>query len=441
MRRAAMFAAFGLAGAGANAGNFDYQVTAGAAHSDNLTRVATDEQDADIASAGFKFSFDEQTRKLTADLVGNFDYQKYLDDTYDDELIGSFVGDVTVAFVPERFNWVFGDNFGQVLADPLLPSTPANSENINYFTTGPDLSMAFGSKNRLRVGARYLRTDYEDSPYDSDGYLGEIGFGRELSSVNSLSLNGRFQQQTFDDTALGADYDQSEAFVRYEGNGARTQVKFDAGYTELDRDVQEDSDSELLRLSVLRQLTRSSNLTLLGGREFANTGAAFATFQGEGPITLDPNAGRQTPEPFLHDYVSLAWYFQRNRTTFSLRAGIDEQDYEFADALDQKLTNYGALFLRDLSAVSDIQLDAAQIKGEFSLGGAEYTDTLAGLAFNWGVSRTLVLSLSYRYAHRAGDPLTGEYTENRIWLSIGYRRGLPRNERLRPDFGADAPAN
>src|SRR5689334_7475535 len=110
MRRAATLVAFGLAGAGANAGNFDYQVTAGAAHSDNLTRVATDEQDADIASAGFKFSFDEQTRKLTADLVGNFDYQKYLDDTYDDELIGSFVGDVTLAFVPERFNWVFGDN-------------------------------------------------------------------------------------------------------------------------------------------------------------------------------------------------------------------------------------------------------------------------------------------------------------------------------------------
>jgi hypothetical protein len=438
---AALSATLGFGGARALAGNLDYQVTAGYAHSDNLTRVDTNEQDGDIGSAGFKFSFDEKTRKLTADLVGNFDYQKYLDDTYDDDLIGSFVGDVTLAFVPERFNWVIGDNFGQVLADPLLPSTPANSENINYFTTGPDVTMAFGSKNRLRVGARYLRTDYEDSPYDSDGYLGEIGFGRDLSRVNSLSLNARFQQQTFDQTTLGADYDQSEAFVRYEGNGARTQVKLDAGYAELDRDVAEDSSSELLRLSVLRQLTLASNLTLLAGREFANTGAAFATFQGEGPITLDPNAGRQTPEPFLHDYLSLAWYFQRNRTTFSLRAGIDKQDYELADALDQKLTHYGATFRRDLSAVTDIQLDAGQTQGEFTLGGAEYTDTLAGLAFNWGLSRTLFLSLSYRYAHRAGDPLTGEYTENRLWLSIGYRHGSPRNAALRPDFGADAPAN
>ena len=34
------------------------------------------------------------------------------------------------------------DNFGQVLDDPFQPATPDNRENINYLTTGPDLTFA-----------------------------------------------------------------------------------------------------------------------------------------------------------------------------------------------------------------------------------------------------------------------------------------------------------
>jgi hypothetical protein len=436
--RLAAIVALGFGATAARAANFDYQVSAGAAHSDNVTRVDTNEQDEDIASAGLRFSFDEKTRKITADLVGNFDYQKFLNDTYDSQLVGNFVGNLALAFVPERFTWNFSDNFGQVLADPLLPSTPLNSENINFFSTGPDLTFSFGQQNRLRLGARYLLTDYEDSPFDSTTTLGEFSIGRNFSSVNSLSLNARLQQVDFENSQLGADYDQTDAFLRYEADGARTKLTIDAGYTELDRDVRDDSDSELLRLSVARQLSRSSNLALLAGREFANSGSAFASFQGNGPITLDPTAGRQTPEPFLHDYASLAWYFQRNQTTFSLRAGQDEQDYEIIDTLDQKLTTYGAAYRRDLSAATNVQLDAERTRGKFSVGGAQYTDTGGGVAFNWGVTRNVNVTISYRYADRNGDALTGNYTENRFWLSIGYKRGAPRMELLRPQFAGEA---
>lgn len=436
--RIASLLALGFAIAQARAGNFDYQLSAGGAHSDNIRRVAVDEQDEDIASAGLRFSFDEQTRKLSADLVGNFDYQKFLDDTYESQLIGNFAGNLDIAFVPDRFSWTFADNFGQVLADPLLPATPLNSENINFFTTGPDLTLGLGAQNRLKAGARYLRTDYEDSPFDSTTTLGEIGIGRSFSSVNSLSLNARFQQVDFAQEQLDTDYDQSEAFLRYEADGARTKLTIDAGYVELDRDALEDSNSELLRISAARQLSRASNLTLLAGREFSNSGSAFAAFQGDGPITLDPTAGRQTPAPFLHDYFSLAWYFQSNRTSFTVRAGQDEQTYEFQDVLDQTLTTYAASYRRDLSAASNVQLFAERIDGEFTAGGAQYTDTNAGVSLSWRVTRKFSVDISYRYADRNGDVLTGEYTENRLWLSIGYQRGAPRAEKLRPEFAGEA---
>src|SRR6476659_4645180 len=91
------------------AANFDYQLTAGAAHSDNVTRVADDKQDEDIATAGARFSFDAESRKTKSDLVGNFEYQKFLDDTYDPQLIGNFSGNLLIAFAPDRFTWNFSD--------------------------------------------------------------------------------------------------------------------------------------------------------------------------------------------------------------------------------------------------------------------------------------------------------------------------------------------
>jgi uncharacterized protein (PEP-CTERM system associated) len=99
------------------------------------------------------------------------------------------------------------------------------------------------------------------------------------------------------------------------------------------------------------------------------------------------------------------------------------------------------MYRRDLSAATNLTLDVARYEGEFNLGGAQYTDTNAGIAFNWGMTRTLTLSLSYRYADRDGDAVTGDYTENRVWLSIGFGHGAPRAEPLQQEFVADQPAD
>ncbi len=430
------------ASAAVPAADFDYQVTAGAAHSDNITRVESNPRSEDIANAGFKFSFNEQTRKIDADLVGNFDYQKFKDDSYDSELIGSFNGNVDVAFVPDRFKWTFADNFGQVLVDPFQPSTPLNRENINFFTTGPDVTLGLGVQNRLNLGARYLRTDYEQSPYDSTTALAEVGFERILSSVNSLSLNTRFQKVDYATDSFSSDYDQDDAFVSYKATGARTKIDADLGYSELKRDVGEDASDWLVRLSAVRQVSTASNVSLTAGREYANSGTAFAALQGDGPITLDPTAGRQTPQPFLRKHASLAWTFQRRATTFTLLAGVEDQNFAFNDFLDQKFTTLGVNYVRYLSAATNVQLEVSRIQGDFRLNGARYSDINGGATLVWGMTRTLTLALSYHYADRNGDALTGQFTENRVMLSLSFRQGAPRTERLRPKFRSETqPTN
>jgi hypothetical protein len=295
-----------------------------------------------------------------------------------------------------------------------------------------------GAQNRLNFGARYLRTDYEHSPFDSTTSLAQVGFEREMSSVNSLSVNARFQKVDYETNVFGSDYDQDDAFVRYEANGARTKITADLGYSELKRDVGDDSGNWLLRLSALRQVSTASNVSLDAGREYANSGTAFASLQGSGPITLDPTAGRQTPEPFLRNHAALAWTFQRRLTTFSVRAGIEDQNFAFNDFLDQKFTTLGVNYVRYLSAATNLQLEVGRIHGDFRLNGAQYSDINAGATFVWGMTRTLNLALTYHYADRNGDALTGNFTENRMMLSISFRHGAPRAEPIRPKFGAEA---
>jgi hypothetical protein len=75
------------------------------------------------------------------------------------------------------------------------------------------------------------------------------------------------------------------------------------------------------------------------------------------------------------------------------------------------------------------------------LNDAQYSDINAGATLTWGMTRTLTLALSYHYADRDGDALTGQFTENRVMLSIAFQQGTPRTEALPPRFGGDEAQN
>jgi Putative beta-barrel porin 2 len=420
------------------AADFAYEGSVGLAHSDNIRREAANETSEEIATIGARFSLREQGARLLADLVGDFAYADYLNDTYESDVTGGFAGNAAFAFVPERFVWVAADNFGQVLSDPFAPATPDNREDINYFSTGPDLTLAFGSQNRLRLGARYALATYEDRPLDSDSLSGELAFIRQLSSASTLSLQGRFAQTDFDETALDADYDQSDAFLRYDTAGARTRFAVDAGYTRLKREAAPDQEDGLLfRLDVSRRLTLSTTASLAAGREFSNSASAFASHQVASGVNLQPAQGLQTALPFTRDYATLGWSFARNRTEFGLSGSWNDQSYVDAPQFDQTLTTVDARFRRELSRATSVSARVAFTQGEFEQTARNYDDWSGGLSFDWRLSRYFTARATYDYYQRKSDGVTGDITDNRYWISIAYGDRRPRESLALPEFGVD----
>lgn len=441
VRATLLFAFCAAVVAQAETTNLDYEVDLGGGHSDNILRTPANERSEDIASAGLQFSFDEHSKKIQADVIGDFAYYDYRDDTFDSEVIGNLSGGVLFSLVPEHFQWMASDNFGQVLTDPFAPATPENSENINYFTTGPDVYFDLGSVTQLRLGGRYTDTRYEDSPLDSRGASVQLGLARLLSRATSVSLNVRALKETYDENALNGDYKQNDAFVSFEAQGARTNLSLDLGYSELDRDASTDKEGGLLfRLDVRRRISGYSVVTLDAGEEFSSSGSAFAAAQSFGGVDLNATPGRQTVQPFTNKYASLGWSFDRNRTAFSVAGSYSERSYEDDPTLDQTFKVFSVQLSRELSQRTSLGLTAVRTSAQFEQSGGDYDETTAGLNLSWRLTQRVTVRVSYDYFDRSSDSPLSEYTENRYWLTVGYGRGVPRASPVAPTFAIDSAA-
>ena len=441
--RRATHVAFGCAlllgpALGRAADGLAFDVNTGLGYSDNVRRAATDEQDETIATVGLKLSYDEQSSRVNARVVSDLAYYDYLQNSYDPDVVGTFLGNVDVALVQDRLNWFVNDSFGQVLSDPFVPATPDNREDINYLATGLDGKFGLGTRTRLDAKLTYALAMYQDLPLDSNTGIGEVGVTRLLAEGSTLGLNLRGAQVHYDDSAVSAnDYDVREAALRYQLDGARTKFDLDAGYTKLERDDGTNDDGPLLRLNVVRALASRSTLTFEAGQEFANSAEAFEAHSAGGNVGLDNYVGRQTAAPFTRRYAGLGWDATGVRTHVAVKLRWDEQRYSGQPQLNESLGSIGGDVSRDLSAALSASLNAEWGKGNYEAAGGDYTESRLGFGLSWRFTRRVALALSYDHEKRDSDSTLNRYQENRIWLTVGYQRGAPSNSISRPVFGGD----
>lgn len=405
-----------------------YGARVGIGATDNIRRSATAETDETIATAGVNFSLAQKSRRLTTDATGDFSYLNYLDDVFDDEIVGSFAGQARLGIVPERFEWLFADNFGQASRQAFEAATPENRENINYFTTGPTLVIGAGSTTRLSLDGRYSQVSYETSRLDSDRLGGNVALIRQLGSSSSASLNVAYQDVDFNDDALNTDFETREAFVRYDVTGGRTSLGVDLGYTEVEQMEQKDSGM-LARMQASRRVSPSSTLSLSLGREFSDSGNLFQQLQSmqstqAGPGGIQPV--QPTSDPFTSTYGTLGWYFERNRTGFGLSAAHFDEDYEEDNLRDRTRTSFSASLRRHLTPTVQLLASVERTEEEFGEASQDFSELYGTMLLSWQLGRRISLEFQYERVDRDADGLAAEYVENIAWVRVSYARGSRR---------------
>jgi hypothetical protein len=443
-----------------------YGVDVGVAESDNVTLVSTNKISQTIGVVDTDFDINQRSRLLDVDAKGNFSYLDYLQGVYSNQLIGRFDGTAQLALIPDRLVWVVKDDFGQAAVDPYTPVTPSNLEDINYLSTGPDFALRFGATSYLNMSARYARTDYETSPYNSNRLLGDLAWGYQLSAQSSVSLNAETERVLFSNTVVNSDFDRSSGFLRYEVKGARTDLSADLGATTINQ--YGSTTRPLAKVGLARELSAAAKLTLAAGRDLTDAATSFSGLQ-SGAIGLVGTApAAQTTDNYTSSYASASWQYERNRTLIALSARWEKDIYDTAPVTSVSVTGV-PLTVAPLPGTPVIGSASAL---DYTLGGAEFrvqrrmtraltaeiqgriykTDYLhssvasqfgtpnysseeIGAGLTWRHGRGLAVNLRYTHSSQVTTGIYG-YGENRVILTVGYR---PNDHQPESDPGALSP--
>jgi Putative beta-barrel porin 2 len=416
-------------------GILNYGVDAGVGETDNVFLTHTDKVSQTLAVADADIDIEQQRRLFSVDAKGTFSYLDFLQGAFSPELIGRFDGLGRISLIPGTLRWVVQDDFGQAQVDPFAPVTPTNRENINYLSTGPDLYLRLGSVGFVDMTARYGRTEYQVSPFDSDLLLGSIAVGRYLSSGSSLSLDGSAQRVLFANTVQNTDYTRSSAYGDFEAQGARTELSANLGATK----VTEGTGSltgPLAKLKLSRKLSAAAKLTFTAGRDITDGSTSFSNLQSGAISTIGTVVGgagatgavSTAPAPvtssnYTVTYASLNWQYTRNRTTVSASGQWEKDSYDGLPLLDLDRETAQFSIDRQLDRHFSAQLQGSLYRTDYSHTDYAETDGFLGLGITFREQRGLEIRLRYDHESRiaAGLGAGSNYGTNIVFLTVGYR--------------------
>jgi hypothetical protein len=398
-----------------------YEIKLGIIESDNIERLPSGGTKDTIADVELGFDWHEKRPWLDAGVDADISHLDYFPHAYNAQFIGSLLGALTFHLVPDVLSWNITDNFGQAPLQPLAPITPANQENINVFGTGPTLTLPLSPTTHLAVTGGYGRVTYQVSPLDSTLLTGGLGLLHELSPSSSISINAKEQNIRFSNNQLNTDYDTEEAFARFDTKGSRTELGVDLGASRLAMPGLRDN-TPLVRLDVSRRVSPTSTVGVGLGHDYSDGADAFRIVQGVGGATLNTQPIVAAAAPFVSNYATLVWNFKYGRTTLELSASNFRDRYRTDATLNNDRTVFAALGEREATPVLQLALSEYLVRWHFDTGDQTATESDTGLQLTWHAGRRLSVFLAYFLAKGNSNIPTFNYTENRIWLSIGYGR-------------------
>src|ERR1700733_4267829 len=143
----------------------NFGVTVGMGETDNVFATDAQARTQTVALAGIDFGWIRTGSMLDANVVGNFNYLDYVQGAYASELLSRFDGTPSLSLFGDHLKWFLQDDFGDGQLNPYTPATPTNLEDVNYLSTGPEVTLRPISDTVVQFGARYGLVTYQTSPF------------------------------------------------------------------------------------------------------------------------------------------------------------------------------------------------------------------------------------------------------------------------------------
>jgi hypothetical protein len=400
----------------------------GIEYTDNVSRAQVDEESETVGIAGLLFGVTTDRPRLDADVAANLQYRKYLDDTFESEVVGGVDALVAYAFIPERFVWVVEDSFTQIASNIAAVDTPDNRENVNFLSTGPDLTIGLTSRTSLQLSGRVSDTYYEERDTDTQGLSGSLALIRQMSDASSVSLNGSVAEVDFDEEVF-SDYRIDSAFLRWSTLTERTTLVLDGGYNRVDQDdpfdlIEDDtSDGLLARIEFSRAVASRSRVGVIAGTGMETPGQGLQRLQ---DVTgVDPGSDEDAivgSDAYRADYAFLTFNTDWERGTFAAVIDARSESHEVETEADRDA--YGALLeaSRQISRRFDVSVDGRYTRNNFTETDFEFDEWSIGVGLRMQLSERFALQARVAHIEGSSEDGTRDFDENTAYIGFSYSR-------------------
>ncbi len=414
------------------AGELAYGLGYLATHSDNISRVPTNERSEWIHSLLAGFAYQENTTDLVARVLAQAEYNNYQKGTYGNETLYYLNSSAVWTISPQRFFWTVEDTARQALVDSTAADTPSNRAEVNVLSTGPDFFVRFSPVQALALGARLGDVYTGRANADSKRFNGMAGWQYQASSVSTYSLNYQAIEIRHDNFTLNNDFRRQDVFARAQYRPSRSQYTLDLGKSDINRDRGSDLSGTLARLMWTRQLTTESILGISASREFSDTSTDILTMS-QALNTPTATVGQTAQDTALTSGVLTSdVYLAKHGEIFSNLRGsqlgvqlhASQRKYDFETIAQDRKENDGRMEIDYFySAASTVSLFTRYTKIEYLNFIRSDTDYDIGIRYSYRLTRTVSWGLEGLHNQRRSTDPTQRYVDNRVLFSILYSSG------------------
>lgn len=395
----------------------DYTLGVQAEYSDNITLSETNTREEYPLSLLAGVSLEHSAAELDADVRGLLDYRNYLEDTYDNETLGSLSATAEWRPMPGALHLVVEDYFTQTAINAADPETPDNRVNANAFSIGPDLFFRLAPATTLETHLRRSEYYFEDTTADSSRNSIGLGLVRAIRPQLSLSANIAYEDAKFSDDSDG-DFNKMDYFLRADIERGRTLLTVDAGVSDIDRSVEDDVDGFLGRMLLGRQIRTNARVDLEISSQYTDSGVDMLV-AGSAPFVFDRTAEQVSGDIFLDNRVEARYISGTSERSWGVYLILRDEDYE---VLPQDRRSYGGRvdFRRGISESTYLNGYAQYREEDYSELDQTNKDSELGLGLERRLTRLITARVDYILTSRNSDVAGLGYDENRILLLVYY---------------------
>ena len=389
----------------------------------NVKKAEASEVEDTIIKPYFGFEIADQTDLFLIDMDVRLEQERYQDKTYADTETPDINAYLGWKILPARLLWSIEDSATRKLIDAKASATPDNSQNINVFSTGPDILFATDAWKAV-VKLRYNDASFSESANDSTALTSSLFLNRELNSYSRLG--GVFYHQDTDyDSSLNDDYKLSQMYFLYDRDMPFGDFQLKLGSNSLSNEL--DDKTEPYGLVRLRYYSASSLTAGASYRtRFSDPGANLST----PAITTLENMevgqissgliSSSTADPYHQDDFNL--YIAYAAGMYYSKFNYFTESNDYFGQQDQRDMEGVAIDLGvRLSSGLGLSFVAWRTQSEFIESYIDETTDNFSLKLDYKLANGLFLNLGVgRELKDSSDP-TREYEDEIVFAGIGYR--------------------